>query len=203
MCAQTKPKQRPNAGGRPTKYRPERGAEIYKLMAKGYTLMGAAGAIGLMRQTIYNWKKRYTEFASAIELGKGAFSAFWEERLLEGQTGMQIRTAMWMLKHVVPEEFSPKVARQMEKAANDSLMKQLYARIQGTAIRPRDDCDAWKRAPAPASTEKVAEVPETSPAKPKERVQGYVFSPETIAEHHRREARYRNQRTRWVSAAAI
>src|SRR5688572_22783859 len=133
MCSQTKPKQHPSTGGRPTKYTFERCAEIYHWMAKGHSITGAAAAMGLKRQTIYNWKKKYPEFAHALGCGITAAVFFWNQRLLNAQTSWQVNRAKFMLKHLAPEEFSPEMARRREKAERERDLKDLYKYIQGTA----------------------------------------------------------------------
>jgi hypothetical protein len=209
MCAQhTKPKQRSNRGGRPTKYTFERCAEIYHWMAKGHSIMGAAGAMGVKRQTLYNWQRRHPSFADAIKRGKTAAVLFWEQRLHNAQTGWQVNRAKFMLKHLAPEEFSPAMARQREKVAGERDLKELYKYIQGTAIRPRDcpdEPEVLPTAQVPVETRAIRHEEANSQAgkgiwtAPNG---GYLIAPETVAEFQKRERRP-NYRRRHVSAMAV
>lgn len=68
--------------GRPTKYHPKHCATIVKAMAAGHSILGAAGMIGVSRETIYAWAAQYPEFSDAKNLGDSLCAQFWEKRLL-------------------------------------------------------------------------------------------------------------------------
>ncbi len=69
--------------GRPSAYRPEFCGEVVSQMGQGYSLGGAAGAIGAHRDTLYAWARRHPEFSDSLKKGAAASSRFWEERLIE------------------------------------------------------------------------------------------------------------------------
>ena len=107
MSPQQAKQKQADRGGRPTKYTPKRCEEIYRLMAKGYSIGAAAGAMGLERQTLYNWKKRHPQFAYALGQGEAARVLFLERMLFGAKDMTQVRLAIRLLKHAAPEEYSP------------------------------------------------------------------------------------------------
>ena len=172
-------------------------------MAKGHSITGAAAAMGLERQTLYNWKKKYPEFAHALGCGITAAVFFWNQRLLNAQTGWQVNRAKFMLKHLAPEEFSPEMARRREKAEGERDLKELYKHIQGTAIRPRDcpdDPEEQEKAQVPPASRATAET--NSQSDKGLWTGGYYISRETVAKFEEGERRP-NYRRRRVSAAAL
>lgn len=58
--------------GRPTDYMSEIGPRVIAIMAEGYSLTAAAGALGYARQTFYDWMDRHPEFLDSVMRGKSA-----------------------------------------------------------------------------------------------------------------------------------
>ncbi len=67
-----------NPEGRPTLYRPEYCELVQTEMAKGYSLGGFAGSLGVSRQTITQWMQDYPEFSGAVSAAKTARLRQWE-----------------------------------------------------------------------------------------------------------------------------
>lgn len=67
-------------GGHVSEYTPELGAEILRLMAEGYSVTAAAGAVGFSRQTVYKWAHRHPEFGDALNKGRALAAKWWEDR---------------------------------------------------------------------------------------------------------------------------
>lgn len=76
--------------GVPTVYTPTIGVEVYELMAQGFSIVGAAGKLGIGRQTIYDWTHKYPEFAALMEKAKAARQAHWEQEALETTSGPRV-----------------------------------------------------------------------------------------------------------------
>lgn len=64
--------------GRPTEYRPEYCQALIEHMEKGLSFEAFAGALGVAKQTLYNWEKLFPEFVDAKEIGIGRARIFWE-----------------------------------------------------------------------------------------------------------------------------
>lgn len=73
--------------GRPTKYRPEYCQQIIDHMAQGLSKEAFAGAIGVHKETIYNWAEANPEFSDAIKNGEQVCRLFWESLGIQGATG--------------------------------------------------------------------------------------------------------------------
>ena len=67
-----------NPEGRPSLYRPEYCELVQEEMAKGFSLGGFAGLIGVGRQTIADWTHAHPEFAEAVSAAKTRRLRQWE-----------------------------------------------------------------------------------------------------------------------------
>lgn len=76
--------------GIPTVYSPEICSKVYELMSQGFSIVGAAGKLGIGRQTIYDWVHKYPEFAALMEKAKAARQAHWEQEALETTSGARV-----------------------------------------------------------------------------------------------------------------
>lgn len=63
-------KKSKNVGGRPTKYKPEYLAVMYKLTELGGTDKDVVAAIGVSESTLNEWKLKYPEVSGALKRGK-------------------------------------------------------------------------------------------------------------------------------------
>ena len=74
--------------GRPSDYKPEYCELVCEELAKGYSLGGFAGLIGVARSTINDWINRYPDFAEACARASGNRQRHWEGKAIEvGETG--------------------------------------------------------------------------------------------------------------------
>ncbi len=71
-------------------YTPEIGAKVFELMSQGYSIVGAAGKIGIGRQTIYDWQNQHESFRALMEKAKAARQAHWEQEALETTSGARV-----------------------------------------------------------------------------------------------------------------
>lgn len=70
--------------GRPTHYRKEMIDEVVPLMSKGYSKEALAGHLGISKDTLYEYIKKYPDFADAIKRGEVASQLFWEGLGIQG-----------------------------------------------------------------------------------------------------------------------
>ena len=73
-----------------TKYTPELGTKILELMSQGYSIVGAAGKLGIGRQTVYDWEKQHEPFRNLMQVARAARQAHWEEEALETMSGPRV-----------------------------------------------------------------------------------------------------------------
>ncbi len=76
--------------GPQSSYTPEIGAKVFDLMSQGYSIVGAAGKIGVGRQTIYDWQSQHESFKALMEKAKAARQAHWEQEALETTSGPRV-----------------------------------------------------------------------------------------------------------------
>lgn len=74
---------------RPTDYKPEYCQIATDYIAEGHSMESLAWKIGVIRQTIYNWKETYKEFSDAIDAGFAGRQAMVEDLVRENaKTGI-------------------------------------------------------------------------------------------------------------------
>jgi len=102
------------SAGRPSTY-----DELYcdtarEVLARGHSVAGLAGEIGVARSTVYKWAEEHDEFSDAIKEGQAAAVRFWEERLIEqSRTGEGNATAtIFGLKNRAADEWRDKQEQQ-------------------------------------------------------------------------------------------
>ncbi|MCB9073747.1 MAG: hypothetical protein H6623_09005 [Bdellovibrionaceae bacterium] len=67
-------------------------------MSEGKSLTGFAASIGVCKDTIYEWTKKYPQFSDALKIAKTKCEAFWEEKALEGlfvDKDKRLNTSLW------------------------------------------------------------------------------------------------------------
>lgn len=70
--------------GRPTKYEPEwMNAKIVELMKGGRSKTQVAAALGINRDSLYEWCKNNTEFSDTMKWGETLSQSWWEDRLID------------------------------------------------------------------------------------------------------------------------
>lgn len=74
-------------GGRPTDYRKTFPDKAAKLWARGATDEEVAGKLGVSRETLYQWLRRYPEFADAQKTAKAVADQLVERALFQRATG--------------------------------------------------------------------------------------------------------------------
>lgn len=103
--------------GRPSKYNPDRCAEVIASSAEGHSLTGYAGSIGVTQQTITNWAKQYPEFADAVAEAKAACLLCWEKKLIAAANDKKdsgnIAAIIFALKNRGPDDWRERVDHEV------------------------------------------------------------------------------------------
>jgi hypothetical protein len=82
------------ATGRPTSYKPEYCDKLVEHMADGNSFETFGATIGVCRDSLYTWEKKYPDFSDAKRLGREKALSWWEK---VGKLGM-----MGKIKGFVP-----------------------------------------------------------------------------------------------------
>lgn len=73
-------KRKPRKGeGRPSKYDPKFCEDIVAFCAKGFSITGWAGSIGVGRETVTGWANEHPEFSLAVKAAKAAACHAYEQ----------------------------------------------------------------------------------------------------------------------------
>lgn len=96
--------------GRPSEYTPEIAEHCRAFMGQGYSLTAFAGEIGVNRDTVVDWQKKFPEFSEAVKDGQAARTKILETGLMrEDLAGPQITARIFALKNASPEEWRDRV----------------------------------------------------------------------------------------------
>lgn len=68
-------------------YKPEYGPQILECMAEGKSVQQFAVSIGVLKDTIYDWRDRHEEFAPYLKRAQEAYEAWWTELGRKGTSG--------------------------------------------------------------------------------------------------------------------
>lgn len=91
------------------KYKPEYCEQVVAIMSEGVSLTGFAGRIGVCRKTVWEWSKKYPEFADALDRGKEASALFWEQELIRvSKAGTNTSAAIFALKNRGADDWKDK-----------------------------------------------------------------------------------------------
>jgi transposase len=83
-------------GGRPTKYKEEYCEEVIEYMKQGKSKEAFAGHIGVSKQQIYRWMKKYRKFRTSIRKAEVACQDFWEELGIQMALAGQGNATVWI-----------------------------------------------------------------------------------------------------------
>ncbi len=97
MAKKKKDKEK-DKGGAPTKYLEAYNKQAYKLTLLGYTDEELASFFNVDKQTIYNWKDKYTEFFDSIREGKELADANIAESLYKKGKGFTYKERVIVFK---------------------------------------------------------------------------------------------------------
>lgn len=98
--------------GRPSKYKPEFCDLVIELGKKGKTITQMACAMGVMRETVWDWRQKNPEFSNAIKTALQHSQDWWEKLGQEGARGnvdnFNSSAYIWQTKNRFPKEFRDK-----------------------------------------------------------------------------------------------
>ena len=84
--------------GRPSKYTKDMCEVAERVLGEGYSQEVLAGELGVIPETVSEWKKEHPEFSVAIKKGKIAGQKMWERLGLAGAAGKVVgfNSASWI-----------------------------------------------------------------------------------------------------------
>lgn len=97
--------------GRKSKYQPEYSTLLTEHMGLGYSFESFGGRIGVHKDTLYEWLKRFPDFSYAKDQGMAASLLWWEDL---GRSHAQRNPAAWIFN--MRSRFQWGVDREPENA---------------------------------------------------------------------------------------
>jgi transposase-like protein len=80
-----------------TKYNENRGQELIDAMSNGESITEASRLMGIGKKTLYDWRDKYPEFASAWVEAHDASLVWWERIARKAAQGAPCNSAVWTL----------------------------------------------------------------------------------------------------------
>lgn len=82
---------------RPTKYKPEFAKQLPSMFDNGESVVEVCVALGIRKDTFYNWCKKYPKFSDAYKEGLERSEAWWQRLGRAGALGSQkINPTTWI-----------------------------------------------------------------------------------------------------------
>lgn len=81
--------------GRPTLYRPDHCALVVQCGKDGKSLHQTSSILDISVQTLYEWQKRYPDFADAITRAREFAQAWWEDKAQAGLGDRNFNPRLW------------------------------------------------------------------------------------------------------------
>lgn len=98
MARATKRIQNEKTGVFETKFDISVGKTVTELSEQGYSLEAIAGQLGVSRRTLYNWVKKYPEFAELCEIASDKRLFAWETKMIKAESGPSVQAASLALR---------------------------------------------------------------------------------------------------------
>jgi hypothetical protein len=101
-----------------------------QLLSKGKSIARVATNLSVCRDTIYDWRDKHPEFARALQRGKDACQAYWEDIGEQGVKGEIDKFAgtswMFTMKNRFRSDYKEE---KQEPTFNESLVEKLIDRL--------------------------------------------------------------------------
>lgn len=115
--------------GPPLQYKSEMAEVARNELSKGKSISAACVALDIQRSTFYKYIERCPDFAEAVEKGKNASQAFWEERGTAGIFGEidKFSATPWMF--VMKNRFRDDYAEDKKDDGKNSVIEKLLEKL--------------------------------------------------------------------------
>ena len=117
------------AATRTSKYAPSLCEAVVAFMGLGFSLTAFAGEIGVSRETLLRWRRRYPAFNAAVKIAEAARARALEKKLLDANSGASVSAHVFALKCAVPEEWRDKAAPAADGEGGKPVKLELAIRF--------------------------------------------------------------------------
>lgn len=110
-CVSVEPKK----VGRPPAYQPKFCDRIIELGAMGYSQARMAADIGVAKQTISEWAKRYPEFLDALTRARTLSQSWWESQAQDGLKNREFNTPLYLgsMKSMFRDDYTDRTINEL------------------------------------------------------------------------------------------
>lgn len=92
--------------GRPTKYVPEAIDTVLNAIRFGLPVYAAAAYAGITEPTLANWRRQHPDFDEQVKQARAECSLYYLQQIHRAAK-RDVRAAIWLLEHTVPEFAQP------------------------------------------------------------------------------------------------
>ena len=114
LPAPAAPQSQKRPVGRPSLYRPEFSQKVIELGKQGKSITQMASRLGVEKISLYDWKERHPEFATAIATALTHSQDWWEEKAQAALESRNFNAILW--KHCVTSRFRDDYSEKREDA---------------------------------------------------------------------------------------
>ena len=127
---------------RSTKYNAQVAKKIVDAIRVGATFRLACLYAGISEDTFMRWRRRYADFADAVNQAEGAGAAAWLGHIEKAAQDGNWQAAAWKLERKYPREYGRRVIQSFEEIPpekvpelTDDELDDLYAKLIPTRSR--------------------------------------------------------------------
>lgn len=122
--------------GRPSSYDPSYCDKVIEWAAEGWSVAEMAAAIGVSKQTVYNWKDAHPEFLDAMSRAEAKCQAWWERAGRAGMVSDKFNGTVWAknMNCRFPDDWRD-TSRQEQTGPNGKPI-ETNTRIEWVVVKP-------------------------------------------------------------------
>lgn len=120
---------------RPTLYLPDYCEQVIELGRQGKSHAQIAAALGVSRQTLYNWQDAHPEFLDAITHARDLAQAWFEDKGQEGLATPGFNASLWakQVSARFPDDYTERTKRELTGGDGKALFP---TRVELVAVEP-------------------------------------------------------------------
>ncbi len=127
--------------GRPTDYRPEYCDLVIELGKQGKSVVQMACAIGVSRQSLYEWASVHSAFSDAFTLARQWAQDWWETQGQQGMTADRFNAAVWSRSMAArfPEDYQERKGVELTGANGGEIKTATRIELVAAVSQVGDD----------------------------------------------------------------
>ncbi len=128
--------------GRPTKYDPQFCQGLIDHMGSGLSFESYAAVIGVNKDTLYEWVKRFLEFSESYKKGQAANLLFWEKTGMDGlytPKGTVFNSSVWIFTMKNRHKWTDR--QEIEMGHTIKPLKEEYSKLTDAELLKLEEAD--------------------------------------------------------------